>query len=105
MWINQQEKASFPLTLIDLLGSLLLFILALDSIPEFEPDSIPQFRTHIPELVELQINLCNNLMLAFMKIKDYERALKMGTWSMQLNPKNSKTMFRIGQTLYEKGDF
>ena len=46
--------------------------------PEFEPDSIPQFRTYIPELVELKINLCNNLILAFTKTKDYKRALKLG---------------------------
>ena len=69
---------------------------ALEDIPVVDLSLIPTLKMYFPEFLQLKINLCNNLMFAFIKLQNYEEALQNGITVMKIDPKNVKTTYRIG---------
>ena len=78
---------------------------ALEDLPVFDLSLIPTLKMYFPEFLQLKINLCNNLMFAFIKLQNYEEALKNGITVMKIDPKNVKTIYRIGQVYFYQNDF
>ena len=69
---------------------------ALGNLPNFDTNLIPKIQKYFPELIQIRVNLCNNMALAFIKSGDYESAIDVGMLSIGTDSKNAKSLFRLG---------